>query len=170
MRPQFGASRALLLQFTRNVSRRLGTLAHLGRGFAALLLGAALLSTSACEDQAVGRTCKVLGDTTPTSGVFNDEALECPTRLCIQPSYEQGTVNTQTSALCTAECSKTSDCDDAETRDKDNSADKRCTKGFVCAQPFVIGPLACKKMCVCGDFLKLDAKGKPSPPAACVTP
>lgn len=165
MRPQFGASRAWLLQLTRHVSRGRFT-----QGFAALVLGAALLGTSACEDQAIGRSCKVLGSTTETSGVFNDEALECPTRLCIQPSYDQGAVNTQTSPLCTADCSKNSDCEDAETRDKNNAADKRCTKGFVCAQPFVVGPLGCKKMCVCGDFVKVDAKGKAPVPAACLAP
>ncbi|MDX2023634.1 MAG: hypothetical protein SF187_25575 [Deltaproteobacteria bacterium] len=130
-------------------------------------MAAALLGTSACEDQAIGRTCKVLASTTETSGVFNDQALECPTRLCIQPSYDQGVVNSGTSAFCTAECSKNSDCDEAETRDKNNTNDKRCTQGFACAQPFVVGPLACKKMCVCKDFVKVDAKGKAPVPKAC---
>ena len=165
MRPQFGASRAWLLQLTRRVSR-----SNFGQSLVAMALGVTLMGVSACENQAVGRSCKVLGSTTETSGVFNDEALECPTRLCIQPSYDQGTVNTQTSPLCTADCSKKSDCEDAETRDKKNSADKRCTTSFVCAQPFVVGPLACKKMCVCGDFVKLDAKGKVPVPAACMAP
>jgi hypothetical protein len=168
MRPQFGASCAWLHQLTcqiRNLRQ-----ASLGTTLSAVLLSATVLfAASACEDQAIGRTCKTLaeGTTTDTQGVANPEALECPTRLCLKPGYQQGVAQTETAPFCTAECSKNSDCDDAESRDKSNPADKRCTKSFVCATPFEVGPLACKKMCVCGDFVDISKSTKVPVPASC---
>ena len=68
--------------------------------------------------------------------------------------------------LCTAECSRDSDCA-GESRDPANPADKRCSRGFACAIPFAVGPLCCKKLCVCKDFLP---PGGPSMPTACTDP
>jgi len=168
MRPQFGASCAWLHQLTCQIRNlRQGSL---GTTISAVLLSATLLfAASACENQAIGRTCKTLAvGTTDTQAVFNNEALECPTRLCVKPAYQQGVAQTETAPFCTAECSKNSDCDDAETRDKSNAADKRCTKSFVCATPFEVGPLACKKMCVCGDFVDISKSSKIPVPASCL--
>jgi hypothetical protein len=167
MRPQFGASRAWLHQLTcqiRNVRQ-----GSLGTTLSACLLSATvLLAVSACEDQAIGRTCKTLATgTAANQAVFNNEALECPSRLCLQPAYQEMVAPGNTAAFCSAECSKNSDCDEAETRDKSNKADFRCQKSFVCAVPFEVGPLACKKMCVCGDFVDLSKGSKIAVPASC---
>jgi len=128
-------------------------------------LGALTFVTTACEDKAIGRQCDTQADAGAMQAVFNGQALECPTRVCIKPAVQQNvdpnTVNT--TAYCTADCSSDSDCD-GETRDKSSPNDKRCTKGFVCAVPFEVGPLCCKKLCVCKDFL--PANGLPTP-ASC---
>ena len=162
MRPQFGASRAWLGSFICQRSR-LATAV-----FTAMFICVAGVSNSGCEDQAIGRTCETLADKPmPNSAVFNDEALECPTRLCIQPASELGSnIDQATAPFCTAECSKNSDCEDGQRRDKNNPNDKRCTKPFVCAVVFDTGPLRCRKMCVCGDFYK-DPKAATTVPAVC---
>jgi hypothetical protein len=123
-----------------------------------------LVVLSACEDKAIGRRCDVQADASPSQAVFNGQALECPTRICVKPALEQGVPNTKmTAPYCTAECSKDSDCD-GETRDNSNSNDKRCAGGFICAVPFQVGPLCCKKLCVCKDFVPKE--GLPTP-ASC---
>lgn len=157
MRRRFGASPAWLSRLTRPSSLL----------FAAFLALVSVAS-SGCEDQAIGRTCKTLADDSkPTSAEFNPEALECPSRLCIKPSFEPGSAQeAMTAPFCTAECSKNSDCDDAHTRDDKNPNDKRCTGRFVCAVPFTTGPLKCQKMCVCGDFYN-DLKTATAVPAVC---
>lgn len=173
MRPQFGASRDWLHQLACQLLKVFGNVRPgLGSWAAQGAIGAMLVvSSGGCENQSIGRTCKTLATgTTETQAVFNDEALECPTRLCIKPAYQQGTVQAGTLPFCTAECGKNSDCSDAETRDQKNPADKRCTKGFVCATPFEVGPLKCKKMCVCGDFVDVSKSTKIPVPAACAAP
>lgn len=134
-------------------SRQLGR--RIGLGALPLLLAA--MFASGCENLAIGRTCTTLADEQigRTQAAFNDEALECPTRLCIKPA-QAGTA-TDTAPFCTAECNSSSDCDDNEGRDPSGSArDKRCTSGFVCGVAWEVGPLACKKLCVCKDFVKGD--------------
>ena len=120
------------------------------------LVGAGILSVlvlSACEDKAIGRPCDVEADAGLTQAVFNGQALECPTRICIKPARDMGVARqVDTAPYCTAECSKDSDCD-GETRDKSNGLDKRCESGFVCAVAFEVGPLCCKKVCMCKDFV-----------------
>jgi hypothetical protein len=136
--------------------------------FSALLLLGALgtltVVTTACEDKAIGRQCDVEADAGTQQAVFNGQALECPTRICVKPAVQQGVPdNKGTAAYCTAECSKDSECD-GETRDSTSPNDKRCTKGFVCAVAFEVGPLCCKKLCMCKDFI--PATGLPTP-ASC---
>ena len=164
MRPLFGASRAWLGSLVCQNGRLTAAL------YATMFICLAALSSSGCEDQAIGRTCKTLADKhTPTVSDWNDEALECPSRLCIEPSHESGSLqDKQTAPFCTAECSKNSDCDDAETRDDKNMKDRRCTRPFVCAVLFTTGPLKCQKMCVCGDFYK-DPKAATAIPLSCQT-
>jgi hypothetical protein len=60
-----------------------------------------------------------------------------------------------TQATCSAECTQDSDCD-GELRDPTNALDQRCASGFACSIPFVVSPLACKKLCICKDFLGAD--------------
>jgi hypothetical protein len=138
------------------------------RLLSALSLAGALSSLvfvlSACEDKAIGRRCDVQADAGPMQAVFNGQALECPTRICLKPARDNNVAsNVDTAPYCTAECSSDSDCD-GETRDRSNGADRRCKGGFVCGVGFEVGPLCCKKICVCKDFV--PATGLP-PPVTC---
>jgi hypothetical protein len=134
---------------------------------ASLMLGSIvslLFVTTACEDKAIGRQCDPQADAGTQQAVFNGQALECPTRICVKPALQQGVPTTNnTAAYCTAECSKDSECD-GETRDPTNGADRRCRGGFVCAVAFEVGPLCCKKICMCKDFIPKE--GLPTP-ASC---
>ncbi len=162
MRPQFGASRAWLGSLVCHRARLASALYT--TAFACLMAGLA----TGCENKAIGRPCLTLADMPSASEAeWNDEALECPSRLCVKPAYESGSLqDSATAPFCTAECSKNSDCDDGESRDKDNINDKRCTRPFVCAVLFETGPLKCQKMCVCGDFYK-DPKAASAVPTSC---
>jgi hypothetical protein len=103
----------------------------------------------ACEDNGIGRPCDVLADAGATQAVYNSQALECPSRICLKPVAEISTVTT--GPYCSAECSKDSDCN-GQTRDISVSNDLRCEKGYTCGVAFVVGPLCCKKLCLCKDF------------------
>ncbi|MDZ4693793.1 MAG: hypothetical protein SGI86_01505 [Deltaproteobacteria bacterium] len=124
-----------------------GPLALLGTGLLALV-------SAGCENLAIGRSCDTLvPETSVSSGAFNDQALECPSRICIKPPRATGVgIDTQTAAFCTAECSGNDDCAESEKRDSKNAMDKRCSTGFTCGVAFAVGPLACKKLCICKDF------------------
>jgi hypothetical protein len=125
---------------------------------------AAALAASGCENNAIGRVCDVQSDASITMATFNPQALECPSRVCVKPSKD-GDLARQidTTSLCTAECSKDSDCDDSETRNASNPRDKRCRTGFVCGIAFEVGPLCCKKLCICKDFKNIPPSGLPTP-------
>lgn len=127
-----------------------------------VLTGLVFFGNTGCEDKAIGRPCDVLTTATATQGVYNSQALECPSRICLKPVDETGGA-TDTTAFCSAPCSQDSDCD-GQTRDPKNPNDKRCTKGFVCGIPFVRGPLCCQKLCLCRDFL---LGGAATTPIAC---
>jgi len=130
------------------------------------MLGLALLAvvSAGCENLAIGRSCDTLAETNISNGAYNDQALECPSRICIKPPRAMGVgIDTQTAAFCTAECSNNDDCAESEKRDPKSATDKRCTTGFACAIPFSLPPLGCKKLCVCKDFLPKD--GLPTPVA-----
>lgn len=128
-------------------------------------LGTSLFVTS-CEDKAIGRMCEALAPDGGTQlAVFNGQALECPTRLCLRPAKEYAvSADVDTGSLCTAECSRDKDCEDGETRgDVKDKDDKRCRQGWVCGISYVTGPLKCKRLCMCKDFLpKEGAKDPPS--------
>jgi hypothetical protein len=124
---------------------------------------ASVFVLTACEDKAIGRLCDVQADAGVTQAVFNGQSLECPTRICLKPSRDMAVAKSvDTAPYCTAECSKDSDCD-GETRGGDG-ADRRCKGGFVCGVAFEVGPLCCKKICLCKDFI--PSTGVPSP-ASC---
>lgn len=132
-----------------------------------LLCGLAL-GAAACEDQAIGRPCDVQADAGALQAVYNGQALECPSRICLKPARDNTVARTvDTVAYCTAECSKDSDCD-GETRSKSNPRDRRCTTGFVCGVAFEVGPLCCKKLCLCKDFLP-EGKTQLQTPASCMS-
>jgi hypothetical protein len=121
----------------------------------------------ACDpDQHVGRPCEI--GTAPVSGssgqvsTLSSTALECPSRVCLLA----GQTAAGTGALCTAECESTQDCQDGETADSSNPADTRCHGGFVCAWPTTVGAFACRKRCVCTDFVNVPQGGF-TKPAAC---
>jgi hypothetical protein len=130
----------------------------------AIALPSLVLVLGACEDKAIGRLCDVqAADAGNLQAVFNGQALECPSRICIKPAYQQtASVDKGTAAYCTAECSSDSDCDGAT---RSGTGDKKCSGGFICAVAFEVGPLCCKKLCVCKDFV--DPKVGLPTPASC---
>src|SRR3954447_22835055 len=105
--------------------------------FAVFLLGAVL--AAGCENKAIGRPCDVQSDAGAMQAVFNRQALECPSRVCIKPSREQGATLTDAAPYCPAECSKDSDCG-GQRPDPSNGRDRRCKTGFVCGVGFEVGP------------------------------
>ena len=124
----------------------------------ASLLGASLLALAAvgsmaCEDTGIGRPCDLLvADAGQTQAVYNSQALECPSRICLKPARQEGVSDVTTGPYCSAECSKDSDCD-GQKKDNAVAEDHRCVKGYACGVAFVVGPLCCKKLCLCKDFL-----------------
>ncbi len=139
-------------------------------GLAAAAAAFALIAMAGCADRHIGRKCDLQldagadGSPPPTNVSVNSEALECPSRVCILPNQEK---TTDTTSLCTDECSSDDDCANGEKRDKNDPSDKRCQSGFACR---VVIPnlknvtLACKKVCVCKDFLGNEA---PTTPPGC---
>jgi hypothetical protein len=143
--------------------REKGSLRRIGSclGLAWALLGAG----AGCEDKAIGRPCSIDFDASAGQGVYNTNASECPSRICVKPSVQPGVANSlDTGAYCSVECNSDGDCQGQE-RDPNNSADLRCRKGFTCAPIFNKGPLCCKKLCLCRDFY-LSSVG-PATPDAC---
>ncbi len=130
------------------------------------LAAIALFGNTGCEDKAIGRPCDVLTpDAGPAQGVYNSEALECPSRICLKPVVQPGasTFDPPTTAYCSASCSSDSDCD-GQTRDRSNPRDSRCQTGFSCGIAFVKGNICCQKLCLCKDFLN-PSVGDPVPVA-----
>jgi len=123
-----------------------------------LLSGVSLFASTGCEDKAIGRPCDVLTDAGASQAVFNAEALECPSRICLKPVADptgNKMPTPSTTAYCSASCSQDSDCSDGQSRTKDsnNTLDRRCNTGFVCGIAFVKGKICCQKLCLCSDFL-----------------
>jgi hypothetical protein len=117
----------------------------------ALLLTLAALGSMACEDNGIGRPCAIGADAGQSQAVYNNQALECPSRICLKP-VNQGTKLVTTGPYCSATCSKDSDCD-GQKRENADRGDFRCEKGYACGVAFVVGPLCCQKLCLCKDFL-----------------
>jgi hypothetical protein len=106
-----------------------------------------------------------MADAGPYQSAVNLRAADCASGLCLKPTFgsNESSSDPPTGATCTAECSSDSDCE-GESRDPDDSNDTRCTRGFACVVPFVVGPLCCKHLCVCRDFLD---SGKALVPVSC---
>ena len=143
-------------------SARIGRLVPLA-GVLALTAVAAF----GCENKHIGRTCDlaVPDAGAPSSGseaTVNPDALECPSRICLLPGADK---TTNTTALCTADCSSDDDCGDSEgTTDPNNN---HCKSGFVCMVPTTVGNFCCKKLCVCKDFVEVPMGGFKTP-AVCM--
>jgi hypothetical protein len=113
------------------------------------------------EPPGMGAICDVLTDAGPAQGVYNSEALECPSRICLKPAVQPGATGVvDTGPYCTAACTQDSDCAGQE-RDSSNPIDARCQKGFTCGVAFVKGMICCQKLCLCKDFL--GPQGAPTP-------
>lgn len=126
--------------------------------------GLAAVGVSGCEDKAIGRVCELSADGGENQAVVNPQALECPTRICLRPARDVNKAETvDTTSLCSAECSKDSDCDGAENRNTSNARDRRCKSGFVCGVASVTGTFCCKKLCMCKDFLVIPSSGLETP-------
>ena len=116
-------------------------------------------ASSGAEAGGPGSPCD-LTNLGSAQAVYSNQALECTSRICLKSADEVGGVNT--GAFCSSECSADSDCV-GQTRDPSNPTDTRCAGGYACVVAFVVGPLACKKLCLCKDFLA----GPPSTPVTC---
>ena len=155
-----------------------------------VLAAMAVIGSSGCESKAIGRSCDVLTDAAPPEGVYNSEALDCPSRICLKPvvATTAPPIDPPTTAYCSAGCSQDSDCSgevrttvmcpspDDKTKCPASGKcpsggtcipDTRCSLGFTCGVPFVKGKLCCQKVCVCKDFLPTTGE---STPKACSTP
>ena len=135
--------------------------------FAASLLSLTV-GLGGCEDKAIGRVCELTAAVGNQNGaVVNGQALECPSRICLRPAVDiaHKAETVDTTSLCSAECSKDSDCDGGETRAAGKMLDHRCKSGFVCGVAQVTGSFCCKKLCMCKDFLVIPASGLETPSA-----
>jgi hypothetical protein len=116
-----------------------------------------------CHDRAIGRPCNLLADAGANQPTLNYQATECPERICSNPAATvSASVNTQ--PLCTAECTKDSDCEDGQIRNKNDKNDFRCVAGWVCGVVTVTGSGCCKKLCICEDFVNVPEGGLQLPP------
>ena len=143
----------------RIASRVIPHAGDFARGYLLVALGVVALGLGGCSDQHIGRACVTNapadaganGETT----VISSPSLQCPSRICIQPS-PMGPVATDQAlmegAMCTASCNTDDDCTDTDPGTK-------CMKGFVCAWPTTAGPFCCQKMCVCHDFVTVPKGG-----------
>jgi hypothetical protein len=112
------------------------------------------------EANNIGAPCDILTDAGPKQAVYNSEALECTSRLCIKPIDQTGVADTW--PFCSALCSEDSDCV-GRLRNTSDPTDKACVSGFTCGVAFTRGKICCVKVCLCMDF----TGGPVSTPSAC---
>ena len=98
-----------------------------------------------------GAPCSVAGSL--RQAVYNDQAPECSSGLCVKPLATWDVENVDTGPSCTRICQSDDDCSGAQARDPANPSDKACMTGYTCGVAFVVGSLCCKKLCLCKDFL-----------------
>ena len=110
----------------------------------------------------VGQICDLTVEAEPSQAIANMMSGTCPFGVCLKPVVDpsRALLEPPLGATCTAACSSDSDCT-GETRDPNDPQDARCQGGFVCGVPFVVGPLCCKRYCVCRDFLGADVTQTP---------
>ena len=124
--------------------------------------GASADAASIAGESFIGRPCDLSVSAGMSQAVYNASARECPSNLCLKPVVQpMATIpDPVTQPTCSASCSYDSDCE-GELRDPTNPLDQRCAKGFACGIPFVRGPLGCKKLCMCKDFLGAEGLSTP---------
>jgi hypothetical protein len=109
----------------------------------------------------VGQVCDL---TVADAGTYtypatvNWNSSTCPSGVCLRPAGNPD--HKRPGATCTAECESDADCA-GESANPDDPLDTRCHGGFACAVPFAVGPLCCKHLCVCRDFLGSDGAQVP---------
>jgi hypothetical protein len=84
----------------------------------------------------LGNPCVLAGLTGNQIG-YGVQASECSSRICVKTLGPGG-------PYCTSECQNDSDCQGAD--------DGRCKAGYACGIAYVMGPLCCKKVCICREF------------------
>jgi hypothetical protein len=119
-----------------------------------------------CPDDKIGRKCDLdtddAGSTgTTTSATINAQAVECPTRICLQPANEKSAM---AGGLCTAGCSSDDDCADGQT----SAADGYCHSGFSCLVATTVGNFCCQRLCVCRDFVDTSLANYNKTPPVCM--
>jgi hypothetical protein len=130
---------------------------------------AALMASLGCKGkQAVGQRCDLGVAAADNQAVASVGAQDCATGVCFKPVMDPGgtRLSPPTGATCTAECSSDDDCV-GDQRDTGDPQDTRCSGSFVCAVPFTVGPLCCKRYCMCTDFLSTAGV---TTPIACQAP
>ena len=118
-----------------------------------------------CTDSPVGRKCD-LGEQTPgpLDVVIASQSLDCVSRTCLRypPKRDLPPGSTSLEAnigLCTAECSRSEDCD--------RVPESPCVLGFTCGVATTAGPYCCRKVCICKDYVLLPASGELEVPKGC---
>jgi len=86
------------------------------------------------DASASGRACALAMQNDPT--VVGSPSLDCPSRLC---AHIAGFTPDQ----CSAFCERPEDCF--------GGPESSCSAGFQCTAIVMVGPFACRKMCVCND-------------------
>src|SRR5215213_2902032 len=125
-----------------------------------LVCVAALTLAAACENDTLGRMCVAVPGAADDGGagdgqtLINDRALECRSQVCLQQAPGAGAPRpVDTTALCTIDCSRDSDCRHGESRDALRTGDLRCRSGFYCGVALTTGTAArCRRLCLCRDF------------------
>jgi hypothetical protein len=122
-----------------------------------MFLVALLAAGSACgldEDQTVGHRCwssgleEVLSSDGDANVVLEQEATDCPSKLCLYYPDTSAPLDGPETPLCTALCSSDSDCP---------GSTPLCPGGFRCEVAMELGPFACQKMCICAAALESDS-------------
>ena len=106
---------------------------------------------------ATGTLCDVLGNTDPATLVYVSISSECLNHVCIKPL---GT----TVAYCAGDCTQDSDCV-GPTGNSNDPLDPYCKSRFSCVIAMDRGPLCCRKLCLCSDFV---TAAQLQTPAACI--
>lgn len=124
-----------------------------------------LLALTGCADKHIGRPCSTgLPNDDRNTASVNAQALECPSRICLLPARTSPTATA--GPMCTDYCGGDDDCSDGEKFHPQNNPNG-CKTGFKCRTPIgrLENPIACKRVCVCNDFL-MGEEGD-VPPASC---
>lgn len=136
--------------------------------FLLLMVAVGVSSAAGCADKHIGRPCETGLPVEGNTAKVSDQALECPSRICLLPALAVSPQMPPTGPSCTDYCNGDDDCSDGEARNGTTNPNG-CKNGFACR--IAIGklenPLACKRVCVCKDFLTSEESmhAPPKPPS-----